>query len=1067
MRIKLSKILNGAKYLPLGVLFPFLFTGELLAAEKGDSLPVYNVSAKVNQQITITGKVISSEDNAAIPGVSVSVKGMANINAVTDFDGKYVIKVPSADAILVFSYVGYKTVEKKIIKNSEVNVVLSPEKTTLEEVVVVAYGKQKKESVVAAIVQTSGAVLERTGGVSSIGAALTGNVPGVVTSASTGLPGDEDPQILIRGSSTWNNSSPLILVDGVERPMNSVAISSVESVSILKDASATAVYGSRGANGVILITTKRGSAGKAIIRARVNSTMKSVSKLPGKLDSYDTYMVRNQAIENELGISPSSWGAYLPQAIIDKYRYPANLEEAERYPNVDWAKALFKDYAMSYNASVDVRGGTDFVKYFANVDILHEGDLFRQYDNNRGYEPGFGFNRLNVRSNLDFQLTPSTVFKVNISGSHGVKKTPWGFSGGEYGAWIAAYVNSPSAYIPQYSDGSWGYYLPDPGKAINSVSSLAVSGIQYVTTTRLTTDFAIEQNLDKYVKGLSFTGTVALDNTFVEGNRGVNDLYNAFQEKWIDPVTGLASYKQSYDTSNKFDFQEGVLWNTSSGNVLNNLSQRKLFYQMQLNYKLNLAEKHNITAMGLFNRNKNALGSEIPTYREDWVFRTTYGYDGKYLFEYNGAYNGSEKFGPGNRFAFFSSGGLGWIVSKEKFMEGTQSFMNLLKIRGSYGEIGDDSVSQRFLYLTRWAYGGNALMGSTGETPQSSPYTWYKESQVGNPDVQWEKVTKTNLGVDFGFFKNLISGNIDFFKDARTDILINGNARSIPSYYGTTAPVANLGKVNNSGYEFELKFNYTFGNGLNLWSNLNMTHSKSKILYADNPALLPDYQKTAGKQLGQAYSYVSNGYYNTWDEVYGSTMNNTSDDQKLPGNYYIVDYNADGVIDSKDNIPYGYSGNPQNTYNASLGINWKGFSGFVQFYGVNNVTRQVVFSSLTGQNNLVYDEGTYWSSTNTNADVPLPRWLSTPSYNEGTRYMFDGSYVRLKYAEIAYTFDKTYPWVKSLGITDVKFYLNGNNLFLWTKMPDDRESNYAGTGWASQGAYPTVKRYNLGVNVTF
>jgi hypothetical protein len=278
--------------------------------------------------------------------------------------------------------------------------------------------------------------------------------------------------------------------------------------------------------------------------------------------------------------------------------------------------------------------------------------------------------------------------------------------------------------------------------------------------------------------------------------------------------------------------------------------------------------------------------------------------------------------------------------------------------------------------------------------------------------------------------------------------------------------VANVGRVNSQGYELELHINYQTANNLRLWADLNMTHTKNKVIDAENPGLLPAYQKSDGKQIGQAYSYVSQGYYNTWDELYGSTMHNTNDDQKLPGNYYIVDYNGDGVIDEKDNIPYGHSGWPQNTYNSTFGIDWKGLSVFVQFYGVNNVTRQVVFNTLGSQNHIVYDEGSYWSKDNPNADVPMPRWLSNPAgYYRGTQYMYDGSYLRLKNAEIAYTFSKGL--VRHVGLASLRIYLNGNNLAAWSKMPDDRESNFAGTGWASQGAYPTVKRYNLGANITF
>ena len=1070
MKIQLIKIPRKAKFVVMGVLFQFLFSNVLLAKETRVDAPFLATGKKqVTQQITVSGTITSADDKMPVPGVTIIVKGNAKMGVISDFDGNYKINLPSADAVLVFSYIGFKTIEKQVKGQSVVNVVMASDQTSLEEVVVVGYGKQKKESLVAAISQVSGATLERAGGVSSIGAALTGNAPGLITTASTGMPGEEDPRIVIRGASTWNDSSPLILVDGIERPMNSVDIGSVESISVLKDASATAVYGVRGANGVILITTKRGSLGKALIRARVNTTMKVPSQLPNKYDAYDALMFRNQAIENELALSPSSWNDYLPQDIINKYRNPANQEERERYPNVDWAKTLFKDYAMSHNASLNVSGGTEFVKYFTSADFLHEGDLFKKYSNNRGYDPGYGFNRLNVRTNLDFQVSSTTSFKVNLSGSHGVKKSPWGASGGEYTMWDAAYSTAPDVFLPYYaSDGSWGYYAPNEGKASNSVRNLAISGVQYKTTTRLTTDFTLDQSLDMLVKGLNFKGTIALDNTFIEGDRGVNDINNDTQQKYIDPATGLATYKKTFDSNNRFDFQEGVKWTPAAGTVQNWGTYRRLFYQAQLNYSVKINSDHDITAMGLFNRNQSATGSEIPHYREDWVFRTTYGYKGKYFAEYNGAYNGSEKFSKDNRFAFFSSGGVSWIISKEGFMKKTESFLDLLKVRANYGEIGDDNVSGRWLYLTRWAFGGQSQLGTSGEGGELSPYTWYKEASIGNPNVSWEKVKKTNLGLDFGFFKGFMKGSFDFFKDDRSDILLTGGNRAIPSYYGAVAPVANLGRVTNKGYELEVKLNHTFPGGLNLWSDLNMTHSKSKILSADNPKLLSDYQKSENKPIGQAFSYVAQGYYNNWDELYASTIQSTNDNQKLPGSHNLLDYNGDGVINTYDNIPYGYSGTPQNTYNATVGFNWKNFSGFVQFYGVNNVTRQVVLNSLSSQNHVVYDQGSVWSKDNPNSDVPMARWLSTPSeFNDAQRHMYDGSYVRLKNAEIAYTFDSSTSFIKSLGLQNIRVFINGDNLCFWSKMPDDRESNYAGTGWASQGAYPTVKRFNIGANIIF
>jgi TonB-linked SusC/RagA family outer membrane protein len=748
-----------------------------------------------------------------------------------------------------------------------------------------------------------------------------------------------------------------------------------------------------------------------------------------------------------------------PQSFIDKYRHPANQQEAERYPNVDWQKELFRDYAMAYNANLSVSGGTSFVKYFTSADFQHEGDLFRRWDNGRNYDAGYGYNRLNVRSNLDFQLTKTTVFKVNLAGSNGVRKSPWNQSNSSDWAvaqqWAGAYNIAPDVFLPRYSDGSWGFY-PDISNVSNSAANLALGGAMTTTTTRIYTDFILQQDLHFITKGLTFRGSISWDNAFVEWNRGVNDLFNNAQQKWINPLTGATTYKYDYDQNNHFDFMQGVLWTPSGGEVRNNDTQRNLNYQLQTNWSRSF-DKHNVSGMAMFMRQQRATGSEMPRYREDWVFRATYDYNGKYFAEYNGAYNGSEQFSKDYRYAFFNSGALGWMISEESFMKDL-GFLDLLKVRSSYGAIGDDNVRDRWLYMTQWAYGGNSSLDLNQGT---SPYPWYREASIGNPDVRWETVKKFNVGVDYAFLHGIFSGSVDFFRDKRTDILVNGLDRAMPSYFGGKPPTANLGAVKAQGYELVLNINKTLSNGIRLWANLNMTHAKNEIIERDDPALYPDYRKLAGYAINQHRSWVDAGYVNTYDQVYGSPQHNTNDAQKLPGDYYI-DFNGDGVVDDSDRIPYGYSDVPQNTYSATVGVEWKGFSVFAQFYGVNNVTREVPLTSFASGLNTVYDNGSWWSRENTNADVPVPRWLSTPSHYNGTQFLYDGSYVRLKNAEIAYTFAAKQ--VSKIGFSSLRVYINGNNLWVWSRMPDDRESNFAGAG--SQGAYPTVKRYNLGLRLT-
>lgn len=1011
--------------------------------------------------ITVRGTVFDSNGETVI-GASVVLKGNNSIGTISDIDGNFVLTVPNENSTLIVSFVGMKSQKVKATSKGMIKVTLEDDSQQLEEVVVVGFGQQKKASVVGAIAQTNAKALERTGGVSSLGQALTGNLPGVVTMTTTGQPGDEDPKITIRGVTSWNSSDPLVLVDGVERPMNSVDINSVASISVLKDASATAVFGVRGANGVILITTKRGEEGKAVININASTTLKTYSKIPDMMDAYDALSLRNQVIESELAYHPDSWSYYLTQDRLNKYRYPANLAEAERYPNIDWADYLLKNVATSYNANINISGGTKFVKYFASVDYTHEGDIYKKVANTKGYDPGFGYDRINVRSNLDFNLTKTTKFHVNLSGSHAVKKATQGQY--ENLVWSAFYGIAPDSFMPVYSDGTFGYYQPNPTQAAtNSYENLSVNGIGYTTDDRLNTDFTLEQDLGFLLKGLNIQAKLAFDNAFRETGRGVDDTtdWESEAHKWIDPETGQEYTDIIPDALYKFDFHNNNAWKTGAGSVQNNATYRRLNYSAQLNYS-NKFGQHTVGAMGNFSREQYATGSEQPHYRENWVFRVTYDFANRYMFEYNGAYNGSEIFAKENRFAFFNSGAIGWMVSEEPLVKKLNlKWLDMLKLRASYGEIGDDNINGRWLYMDTWANGGAYRQSLTGVDPAKSPYSWWQQTQLGNKNLQWEVATKLDIAADFAILGGLISGSFDYFKEKRSNILITGGNRAVPGYFGASAPVANLGKVDSEGFELDLRWNKQLNRDWRLWGNTSLTHAVSKVKEADDPQLKPEYQKKANKAIDQTYTYLDHGYYNSWDELYGSTAHDEYDDGRKPGNYIILDYDADGIISVNDNIPYGYTGIPQNTMNLQVGCDYKGWSFFVQFYGVNNVNRSVGLTSLGGTRNTAFYEGTYWSPDNQNADVPLPRWLNqTSKYTDGTRFMFDGSYVRLKYAELSYTFSKE-KWLKASGLSSLKLFVNGNNLFLWTDMPDDRESNTG--GWS---AYPTQRRFNLGFKIT-
>ena len=1029
----------------------------------------------VQAQITVTGNVT---DGAADPliGASVIVKGNASLGTVTDFDGNFQLKVPSESSVLVISYVGMTSKEIKVGKQRNLKVTLQDD-TQLQEVVVVGYGQQKKASVVGAISQTTGEVLERAAGIGSVGAALTGNLPGVATIASTGQPGEEDPQIYIRGAAAWNqDAQPLILVDGVKREIKSVDITSVATVSVLKDASATAVYGVEGANGVILITTKRGQEGKARIDVGFNATLKTVSKLPRKYDSYDGYMLRNEAIEHELALGGNaSWAYYRPQTFINNFRnqdytvkpqydknnvYLGDYSQAERYPNIDWQDEMFKRTAFSYNTNLNISGGTKAVKYFVAFDFQNEGDMTRIWDNNQGYEGGYAYNRLNVRSNLDFQITKTTQFKVNLAGSNAQQKQPRYYYGND-GAffqqqnWAGAYGMAPNLFPVRYSTGAWGYY-PLVSNIANSPMNVAMSGYTLTTTTRIFTDFALEQDLGFITKGLIARGTISWDNQFNETSRGISAEGHTNKRAYMLPEDGLLRNEKQIMETTGFDWYEARDWKTAAGNVT--YTSRATEMSLQLFWARQFG-KHNVTVMGNWKRRINAGNADLENRREDWVFRTTYDYNSKYFAEFNGAYNGSQKFSPDNRFAFFCSGAAGWMISEEPFMKKLKEkrILDMFKIRASIGEIGDGNAGARWAYMDNWEVIGPYRMALSGD---SSPFTGYRHSTIASPDLRWATVLKKDIGFDYAFLGGMFAGSFDYFRDDRYDIFISGANRSVPSYYGAwVTPDTNKGKMKNHGFEFEIRFNKVLHNGMRFWANCNYTYAHNEIILKDDPALIPAYRKAEGYSQGQYVTFIDNGYLGTYDELYSTPEREKDDSQVLIGDHYIVDFNGDGKVDeTNDQAPYGYTMNPEHTYNATIGWEWKGFSMFAQLYGVTGVTRDVGLTSFNNKLLTVYDNGTWWNPVDADGDVVVPRFNTQVSYNDGTQYLYDGSYFRLKNVEVAYTWTKG--WIKKIGFSSLKIYLNGNNLFLITKMPDDRESNgnFSGGG----GAYPTVRRFNLG-----
>ena len=1021
-------------------------------------------SFNTTAQEKITGTV-KDKDGNLLPSVSILQKGTNNGNS-SDFDGNFSITLTLGPKILVFSYLGYETLEVQIGSKKNLNIILKESAETLDEIVIVGYGTQKKESVVGAISQIKGEdLMERTAGIANMEEALQGNIPGVTAIQGSGVPGENNMRIFVRGRSSWNGTGgPLILVDGIKRSMTDIDMNDVENISVLKDASATAVFGVEGANGVIIITTKRGKIGKAQLSLNVNSTIKMVSQLPEKLDSYSALLQANSAILRGVAQAPNTWNNYTPLPIVDRYLNPSSLEQSYIYPNVNWEDELLKDFAQDYRVNLSVRGGNKKTKYFGSLAYQTVSDIFDggKYDNGRGYLGEYRYDRFNFRSNIDFNITSTTEFSVSLGGFTGVRESPSGLGNVTNGLYLIA----PTLYPPVYPDGVYGNPFSYFNVYVNPVESLQAKGYNTYRTFQINTDFILKQKLDFITKGLSFKGRFSLDNT-QRSRQDLNDggviyrVYDGDQEVLLTP-----------DVTTRFGYVQDP-WNLETSEVEEGQRSRRMVYDFSFNYNRTFADKHNLTALFLVRRQESANGSgginAFPRYREDWVGRVTYNYDSRYFIDINGAYNGSEQYGPGYRFDLFPSVALGWTITNESFMEKSDNWLNNLKIRGSYGLVGDDNFPTsggRWRWLTQWESGSSAyLVPST--YGGRSPYNFYREAIVGNPNLQWEEAVKYNIGAEFTFFDGLLTGEVDYFAENRDKVVVLNNRRQA-DLGGSTAPPANIGVTEVRGYEIVLGSSYTFDNGLNLFGDFNFTQAIDKTIVRDDPFFTPEYLQQAGYTIGQGRSAIPAGILTSWDDVYMSTPQNQNQNFTRVGYYDVVDFDGDGVYDNNfDNAPFGYPNQPQRTWSATLGARYKGFSISAQLYGTQNASRLFSNSTFSNSTPLIFAQDLdYWTVDTPNNTDTQPSFGVPGATNPRDNWL-DGSITRLRAVSLSYDIPKN--TCKKLGLQKLQLFVNGNNLFLWSDMPDDREFNRTGTNLATQqrGDYPTLKRFNFGFNMNF
>lgn len=1055
-------------------------------------------------QVQIRGKV-SDKDGTPLPGVNVVIEGTTT-GTVTDIDGLFTIQAQVGQTLEV-RFIGMKPQLIEIESSGTfLEITLEEDVTLLDEMVVVGYGTQKKESVVGAIGTASSEDLKSAGNQSNLKDALTGLIPGVsvltlsgmpggdpLTQGETGLNAHRPTEILIRGRTTWNDSEPLILVDGVERSMQEVDINEVESVSVLKDASATAVFGVKGGNGVILITTKRGTKGKAKFTVEAEMSLETPTKLIEREQSAEAAIARNYAAQRSRRFNSGVFSElFTSDQELEWYR---NGQYPYAYANQNWENIMLKDLATSNRVSVTASGGTDNVKYFASAAYSHTGDIIRNDDIGIGYIPEFKYDRLNVRSNFDFQITKTTTLAADFSGVYGKQTTP--STTGLNGVFSMFTNTAPNSPIVRYEDGTPGA-RDDRFDTENPWNTYYYGGLESFPRTQVNMTYTLTQELDVITKGLSFSGKFAFDNTFRDTGAEIDapdvitraiskefylrgGYYDYEAETYMldgSPVDMLAGgwaleTKPFSGGFEGYDYTKQVITYNAPEVSLNN-SQRNIYYQMMLNYGRSF-NKHSITGMAMFSRQKTETGSQWPHKREDWVGRVTYDYNDRYLLEMNGAYNGSEKFGPEYRFDFFPSFAGGWVISNESFLKDKTDWLDKLKVRYSYGLVGNDNVNtgSTWPYLTiygTWTPNNRGVEENYYGYPYGyQEYPRFEEGNPGNPNLRWEKAAKQNLGLEFAAFSNKLSITADVFKENREDMLIGAAQRrnTVPPIFGKPAPPANLGEAKSHGAELVVTYRNALKTNLGYFVTWNWSVARSEVVYQESTELTLPHQRPEGKPLEQTRSGISTGFIESWDDLYGSTgaADATSNSFLLPGDLTMLDFNGDGrYYGAEDNVPYGYPTYPQNNYGLHFGGNYKGFDLSMRFVGAYNATRRVGLNIFNSDNLFVPTDllDNTWTPEYNNADPRYPALATTAkTYNPTGQYFeYDGSYLRLQSIELGYSFPKN--MIQPLRLDNLKLYINGRNLFLWTKMPND------GVGFDQpNNNYPTKKQVNLGLNIRF
>ncbi|MDO6519463.1 SusC/RagA family TonB-linked outer membrane protein [Zobellia uliginosa] len=1023
------------------------------------------------QTIEVSGQV-TDETGQPLLGANVIIKGTSK-GTVTDFDGNYSIKVGPNDR-LTFTYIGFIAKEYSVDGKSVIDVSLLPEAQSLDEVVVIGYGTQKKSNIVGAVSDVSGKDLVSTG-ITNLSQVIQDRLPGVFTQINTGQPGADDAKITVRGVSSFNgDNSPLILVDGVEAAggFSQLDPGEISSISVLKDASSTAIYGVRGADGVILITTKRGSIGAPKISVAGGITAKVLTDIPDQLGSYDVLTLGQESIKNS-----GFYDGLRSQRYIDTFLDPNRDPYA--YPDIDWYDALIRDVGWESNARINVSGGTDFVKYFTSFSVNHVGDIVKTEKSNGYYSPEFSYDKYNFRTNLDFNLTKTTTLKTDISGRSELRKTPNTEVAADQFSNVFKFIDQATPYLfPLYYPEEFVASHPDPlapnqsgirlagaGAEVpyqfNAYNALNYSGMRKFRRDVVDIQIGLTQKLDFITKGLLLSGRFNYSTAYeYEKREGWNVsewLYDTERDQWREQSG------QNYNSSD-LDFH-------STGGENYKSSIRNIYYEAKLDYHRQFGS-HNVGFVGVFNRNERRLSAtDLPYFGEDWVGRANYDYKQRYIFEVSAGYNGSEKFAPGKRFGFFPAAAIGWNIAKEPLVEKNLPWLDDFKVRYSYGETGNQKNSPRFLYLGGWDQVSSKWGYMRFGLPAANEAPRYGEVKIANPNATWETAYKQNLGFDVALLSNDLTLAVDLYKERREGILLSN---PVPSYYhpgfGSLGkvglPPINQGKSKNQGIEVVSNYSHLTPSGFRYSLGGNFTIADSRIVYRADRALTPDYQKQQGKPIGWISGYQTNGYINNFEQAVNAPAISGGN---APGNYFYSDFNGDGEIEANDNVPMEETNQPFILYAFNTNLSYKGIDLGVRFFGKDGVAYSTNKYYPNFDQHLLEAKTVHldrWSPENQDAQFPAFSNAGERFYRKRSdANVLSTAYLKLQNVTLGYTLESAY-LQRLLRIQRMKFNLSGQNLYTWSDVPfgDPEGGNGLSGGY---GAYPLVKRYIFTLNIDF